>query len=305
MYAHKQASSGGKDELLFAARPAIHVVDDPGSLKDTVAPWKVMIIDDDEVVHQVTLLVLSDFKFQGRSVKIIQGYSGKECRSLLEEHPDTAVLLLDVVMESDNAGLETVSYIRENLKNRFVRIILRTGQPGQAPEREVISRYDINDYREKTDLTTQKLYTALTTALRAYSDLREIEKLALSNTDLENRVRDRTKEIMKINLELQKEIDDRKQAYKNLARSEARLSEAQQIARIGNWERDINNADISASDQVYRILGFDLAGPPLTWQELLELVVEEDKPFVHSVFDELLSRHKPYDIEHRMLRKDG
>ena len=87
-----------------------------------------------------------------------------------------AVVLLDVVMETDEAGLEVAEYIREQLHNHFTRIILRTGQPGQAPEREVIINYDINDYKSKTELTAQKLFTVMIAALRSYRDIMVIEE---------------------------------------------------------------------------------------------------------------------------------
>jgi signal transduction histidine kinase len=74
-------------------------------------------------------------------------------------------------METDVAGLDLVEYIRNEIQNETVRIILRTGQPGQAPERRVIVQYDINDYKAKTELTADKLFTSLTAALRSYQQL--------------------------------------------------------------------------------------------------------------------------------------
>jgi response regulator RpfG family c-di-GMP phosphodiesterase len=53
--------------------------------------------------------------------------------------------------------------------------VLRTGQPGQAPEEKVIVDYDINDYKEKTELNRTKLFTTVFTALRAYRDIIKIE----------------------------------------------------------------------------------------------------------------------------------
>ncbi len=94
---------------------------------------------------------------------------------MLAEHPDTAVILLDVVMERDDAGLRLVRHIRDDLGNRGVRIILRTGQPGQAPEQEVVARYDINDYKAKVELTADKLCTSVTSALRAWRDICALE----------------------------------------------------------------------------------------------------------------------------------
>ncbi len=120
-------------------------------------------------------MALSDTKFAGRDVTFLSAYSGKEAKQVLLENPDTAVILLDVVMEHDHAGLDVARYIREELKNTLVRIILRTGQPGQAPERQVITDYDINDYKEKTELTSRKLYTVIYSSLRSYRDLLTID----------------------------------------------------------------------------------------------------------------------------------
>ena len=147
------------------------------------APWIVLVADDEPEVHQVTHLVLDDFQFDGRGVRILDATSSDQAYELLKAHPDTAVLLLDVVMESEQAGLHLVERIRKQLGNRFVRIVLRTGQPGQAPERDVVAAYDINDYKEKTELTADKLVTTLIAALRAYRDMRTIEaqRLGMQN----------------------------------------------------------------------------------------------------------------------------
>ena len=143
---------------------------------DFKSTWKIMIVDDVEDVHDITRMVLEDYSFKGRKVECISAYSGKQAADLMALYPETAVMLLDVVMETDHAGLDLVRYIREKLKNNFVRIILRTGQPGQAPEEKVILEYDINDYKTKEELTNKKLYTSVTAALRAFHDMRTIEK---------------------------------------------------------------------------------------------------------------------------------
>ncbi|MCC7348323.1 MAG: DUF3369 domain-containing protein, partial [Variibacter sp.] len=136
--------------------------------------WKVVVIDDDPAVHDGTRFALYDYVLHGQGLEIISAYSAEEGKDVLRRNPDAAVVLLDVVMESDLAGLELVSYIRKVLKNETVRIILRTGQPGQAPERRVIIDYDINDYKAKTELTADKLFTTLTAALRSYQQLQRL-----------------------------------------------------------------------------------------------------------------------------------
>ncbi|MGQ9364726.1 DUF3369 domain-containing protein [Azospirillum sp. ST 5-10] len=142
----------------------------------TVSPrWKMLIVDDEPEVHSITKLVLADFSYKGRPAQFLSAYSAAEARALLGREEDIAIILLDVVMETDDAGLKLVHHIREILKNRHVRIILRTGQPGQAPERAVILDYDINDYKAKTQLTAQQLFTTTVAALRSYEDIMAIE----------------------------------------------------------------------------------------------------------------------------------
>jgi signal transduction histidine kinase len=136
--------------------------------------WKIAVIDDDPAVHDGTRFALGDYQLNGQGLEILSASSAAEGRELMRAHPDIAAVLLDVIMETDDAGLDLVEYIRTTLENETVRIILRTGQPGQAPERRVIVDYDINDYKAKTELTADKLFTSLTAALRSYQQLQRM-----------------------------------------------------------------------------------------------------------------------------------
>lgn len=169
--------------------------DDDESKQDSmpalVAPWKVLMVDDSPEVHQVTRMVLRTARFLDRPIEFFSAYSGAEGRKLILEHDDAAVVFLDVVMETDHAGLEMVKFIREEAGNKLIRIILRTGQPGQAPEGDVIQRYDINDYKNKAELSEDRLYSTLIVALRSYNDLltieasrRGLEQILNSSTEL-------------------------------------------------------------------------------------------------------------------------
>jgi signal transduction histidine kinase/CheY-like chemotaxis protein len=151
----------------------LHLIDDTGLIPEdsSARKWKIAVIDDDQAVHEGTRFALSDYVLNGQGLEILSAYSAAEGRTLMRDNPDIAAVLLDVIMETDIAGLELVEYIRSEIKNETVRIILRTGQPGQAPERRVIVQYDINDYKAKTELTADKLFTSLTAALRSYQQL--------------------------------------------------------------------------------------------------------------------------------------
>jgi response regulator RpfG family c-di-GMP phosphodiesterase len=162
----KPADAG--DDFLFADEIDV-------AAKAKKDPWKVIIADDELDVHVATKLVLKDFSFRDRGIEFIDAYTGQEACDALRQHPDAAVMFLDVVMETDDAGLRAVRRIREELGNKMVRIILRTGQPGHAPEDEVILNYDINDYKAKSEMTAKKLFTSVVSALRSFQDLQTID----------------------------------------------------------------------------------------------------------------------------------
>jgi CheY-like chemotaxis protein len=135
------------------------------------APWRILIVDDDVDVHVVTKFALSNTQFQGRRLSFLHAYSGVEAIHILQRTPDIAMVLLDVIMETPDAGLRVARQIRGELGNDLVRIVLRTGQPGQALEHSIIVDYDINDFWCKADLTTRKLFTTVISSLRAYATL--------------------------------------------------------------------------------------------------------------------------------------
>ena len=218
------------DELLFLDEDALDSI--PSNPK--ALPWKVLVVDDEEQVHAVTRLALRNFEFEGRPVELISAYSEAEAKDILAQSPDIAVLLLDVVMETDRAGLEVVKYVRDTLHNHFLRIVLRTGQPGIVPESSVIEAYDINDYRNKTELTQDKLFSIAITSLRSYKGILDIEdsrqevdklnqKLQHINEHLEALVRARTQEIEAKNQLLQEEIRSRTLAQRELERANKEL----------------------------------------------------------------------------------
>ena len=172
------------DELIFAE-------EDEGPAKRKLMPWNVLIVDDEEEVHNVTQLALKNIRFTDRDLNFLHARSGAEAKEMMKNTADIALILLDVVMETDQAGLDVVEYVRNELGNKFVRIVLRTGQPGQAPEMDVITKYDINDYKHKTELTRERLFTTVYTSLTTYRDLialdanrRGLEKVIEASADI-------------------------------------------------------------------------------------------------------------------------
>jgi response regulator RpfG family c-di-GMP phosphodiesterase len=163
-------ATSGEDDLKFGDE---HEDD---ARQRGLRPWKILIADDEHAVHDVTRLALSDSIIHGRRLHFLHAYSGSEAVDIMRGDPDIALVLMDVVMEDDAAGLDAVETIRDELGNKAVRIVLRTGQPGQAPEHDVVTRYDINDYKEKTELTLTKLYTVVHTSIGHYRELTAMAK---------------------------------------------------------------------------------------------------------------------------------
>ncbi|GAC20068.1 bifunctional diguanylate cyclase/phosphodiesterase [Paraglaciecola arctica] len=162
------------DELIFLSE------DSHSSSPEITGVWNVLVVDDDEEIHSVTRLALSDLVVNDKNLHFIHAYSGAEALKIIEDMGSSiAIILLDVVMESDDAGLTVAKIMREEMKIMEPRIILRTGQPGYAPEEQVIKDYDINDYKTKTELTRSKLVTTIIASLRSYQQILSINQSRL------------------------------------------------------------------------------------------------------------------------------
>ncbi|MCP4129647.1 MAG: PAS domain S-box protein [bacterium] len=172
-----------------------------GIEQERLEPWKIIIADDEEDIHNTTRLILKNYSFNGQELHFYSAFSGKETKELIKKHPDTAIILVDVIMETEDAGLEVVRYIRKELNNNIIQIILRTGQTGQAPEQQIVEEYEINGYKSKTEMTSQKMLTLITSSLRAYC-------LAYSYNE--------------INAQLKQELIERKLTEEALRESEAK-----------------------------------------------------------------------------------
>lgn len=165
----------GTDEEFMRFSDEAPLVEEGGEGVSAPLPWCVLIADDDEEVHLATAFVLRGVTIDSRPLQLLHAHSALEAEALLRATPHVAVAMLDVVMETTDAGLRLVEIIRKKIGLQTLRIILRTGQPGYAPELDVIRSYDINDYRAKSDLTQTRLITSLTSALRAYHQLEQIQ----------------------------------------------------------------------------------------------------------------------------------
>ncbi|MHA6493370.1 putative bifunctional diguanylate cyclase/phosphodiesterase [Pseudomonas borbori] len=157
-----------EDQLMFS--------DDDTPVSPTKLVWRVLTVDDDPDFQRATAFALSGLEVLDGHIELLQAFSYREASMLLAEQRDIAVILLDVVMETDDAGLRLVRSLREVIGNAETRIVLLTGEPGMAPVQEVMHDYDINDYWTKSELTAERLLTVLTAGVRGYSQLRSVAR---------------------------------------------------------------------------------------------------------------------------------
>ncbi|MGF7173255.1 ATP-binding protein [Azospirillum doebereinerae] len=252
------------DDILFAAE------DDATTAPDGAEPppWTVLVVDDEPDVHAMTALLLADVTFQGRRLALIGGVSASDARAILETRRDVAVLLLDVMMEEEDSGLKLVRWIRDELGNRDLRIILRTGEPGQAPQRDVIVDYDINDYKPKADLSAEGLFTAVIAALRAFAQIQSIE----------TRVAERTRE---------------------LSESRAQINAMLEASPVGVCAYDADGAIVRTNQRLAELLG--VPKERLAGAAVATLFAATEPPAPGGLFD----RSPVRDAEVTLRHADG
>jgi PAS domain S-box-containing protein len=129
----------------------------------------------------------------------------------------------------------------------------------------------------------------------------EINRL---NEELEQRVQERTSQLMAVNRELTKEVLQRQRVEDALQRSEAYLEEAQRISHTGSFGWDVSSGQIFWSDESFRIVGYHPTVQP-TVGLVLQRTHPEDRAMVQQKIDRIVRERSCFDIEHRLLMPDG
>ncbi len=166
-------------------------------------------------------------------------------------------------METHDSGLQVVRYIREDLRDRKVQIILRTGQPGEAPEESVIINYEINDYKLKIELTRQKLVTTTIAALRAYKNIVTIER----------------------------QTEELTSAMQLVQETQLQLVQNEKMAVLGNWVAGV-------AHEINNPVGFIRGNVSVAQEYLQDLLTAISLYREHSnLADEIVEKLKDLDLE--------
>ena len=242
--------------------------------------WKILIVDDESTIHSISKKILQEMIFQNKSLAFIDTFSEEATKRVLDSEADIAVILLDIVMEKDNSGLNIIKYIRDELKNKFIRIIVRTGQPEEVPERYILINYDVNDYRLKSELSPDRLFASVFAALRSYQELvvldqkqKGLEKIIQSTTKL-FKVQSFKAFISEVLLELSSHLQRDLDTLNFIPSGwEASKKDGSFIieAAMGEFEADLDK-------DIAQIL------PPQTLEKILEVVQSKSHAWIEDAF---------------------
>ncbi len=263
-----------------------------------------MVVDAEQLVHQIIDRVLRGFAFDQRGVELIACHSAEAAREAIKEHPDTAVIVLDEAMESDDAGIALVRYVRDELQNHRVRIVLRTALPGEPRDSGNIEQGNSDDMpaqTAQTALTSDKLLSTLRVAVRAYRDIAHAEHVVLPNDAAENAAAGRAR------------VDDASppglgspDGLSRLPRwRKSRLGEARRIARIGSWEYNPGDASLRCSDQVYRILRINRRSGKMTLDAFIGSFLAVDRRPLSDAINDVVEHGRPFSLQSRLILPDG
>jgi signal transduction histidine kinase len=265
------------DPDLFAAALAEEPLG--SALAPSDCPWQVLLVDDEDDVHAVLHMALQDALIEGRRLLLHDALSAREARAALIANPGIALILLDVVMESDQAGLELVRHVRGEMGNRSIQIVLITGQPGYAPQRAVVSGYEIDGYLLKSELNADRIFVSVYSAIRTYRLMREQELL---RQDLNRKV---------------KALDETLQALRD---SEANFIRAQSVAHVGSWTYELATDEMHLSAETCRI--FDVPnGTIASYAAYMARVCPEDRTALAQAWQSVLDKGGSFEHEHRIM----
>ncbi len=304
----KLPAGGAVSEAAFNDLFAPEAPESPDSpespLARPVPPWKVLLVDDEPDIHAVLHLALQDVKVMGRSLNLLDARSSDEAQRMLVQHPDIALILLDVVMETEQAGLALVSHIRRAMHNTLVQIVLVTGQPGYAPQRDVVANFDINGYRLKAELTADKIFASVCTALRTHQVMLDLHAQQARSQQQAQTLQAQRQELTHYQMDLERRVMDR---TAELERNTQHLVETQfAMDRVGigiAWFDAGTGRVRYVNDQACAQLGYSR-------EELLALTVRDINPQIdtEALRDVLqllqVSDHSP-PTETVHCRKDG
>ena len=183
---------------------------------NTTWNWKVLLADDDPIFHKIGHAKLDGVEFDGHQIETFNSDDYKSSCLFLQENPDTALVVLDIHMDEASTGFKIIDFVRNDLNNSELRILLYTGDSNIESEESMLDSYAVSGYLSKTDPAPEQLLTKVKLALRSYSDIRKVKKLGQTNSELEKEVAVHTRQLLDLSAKLQSEVIKRQKTEDEL-----------------------------------------------------------------------------------------
>jgi EAL domain-containing protein (putative c-di-GMP-specific phosphodiesterase class I)/PleD family two-component response regulator len=137
--------------------------------------WVVLSVEDNQPYQDVLESAIQEVAFEGRKIELLRASSAASAATILSKRQDISLILLDIVMETDDAGFYLIDTIRNVIGDELVRIVVLTGQPGVKLHDKAINEYNISEYWNKTDLSADKLKSVVVSNLRTWQISQELK----------------------------------------------------------------------------------------------------------------------------------
>lgn len=224
---------------------------------------------------------------------------------LLVVYPIATMLYgrLIVVLEERSLAEDLLQETNERLERKVKE---RTQELDNANESLAARNEEINAMNEELMAQNEEILAMNDELTAKNEDIATLnQNLMGMNEELERRVAERTADLTAAHEELTAQFEELKQTQETLVISEARLTRAQMIAQVGDWEIEIDTQKVWASAAAFQIYGVEHTSPYLPLHLVQQLVCEEDRPRLDRALKSLLQQNGKYDVEFKIKRADN
>ena len=104
---------------------------------------------------------------------------------------------------------------------------------------------------------------------------------------------------------IKQDVTERRASEAALHSSQKGLGEAEHLAPLGSWELDGQASELRGSDGLFRIFDWPPSAAALPLGKVIDAIHPTDRERVNKTLQDALETHEPFDVEYRVVRRDG
>ena len=148
--------------------------------------YKVLVVDQRPTALYSSRLALSKMSFAGKSFTAIEACSLEEAKKRLLDHEGVAMVILNSEIEGQDISVSIIDFIRNELKNESIRIIIRTGYPNSSLKRSITENYKIDGYLFEEEIEKSQFEFVVINAIHTYNQIQKAIQYLHTNALIEN-----------------------------------------------------------------------------------------------------------------------